>query len=175
MGDQPTGDQAPPEAAPSPTWQPPYGARPRLERSRSDRKIAGVAGGLGAQLGIEPLWLRIGFVVLAFAGGLGILLYLVGWALIPEEGESAALGDGVLERLRRAPSWLPVLLFVLAGLVFFTKVWGGPLFWAVALVVAGVWLYRNDAHRHTPPVSPVGPAAPPVAPPPPPAAGAPQA
>ncbi len=139
---------------PPPPWQPPLpGMRPPLVRSRTDRKLAGVAGGLAAHLGVDPLWLRIGFVVLTFAGGLGILLYLIGWALIPEEGQQATFGDGLLERLRRAPSWVPIVLFVIAGLVFFGRAWGGPVFWALALIAAGVWLYRNDAH-HQPPASP---------------------
>lgn len=60
--------------------------------------IAGVAGGLGRYLGIDPVIIRIAFVVLAVSGGSGVLLYLIGMIAIPEErpGEipaDAAPGD----------------------------------------------------------------------------------
>jgi phage shock protein PspC (stress-responsive transcriptional regulator) len=155
--------QTPP--GPNPGWQQPQaGARPPLVRSRTDRKIAGVAGGLAAYLGVDPLWIRIAFVVVSIPGGLGVLLYLLGWALIPEEGEQAAIGEGLLEHIRRAPTWVAIVLFVLAGLVFFDRAWGPPVLWAAALIVAGIWLYHNDAH-HQPPAGgpPVGPPAAPPA------------
>src|SRR3954452_21268281 len=59
----------------------------RLTRSSSDRMIGGVAGGLGRYFDVDPLLFRIGFVVLTFAGGFGILAYLVGLAAIPPDGE----------------------------------------------------------------------------------------
>ena len=47
----------------------------RLERSRSDRMLAGVSGGLARYFGIHPAFYRVGFVVLALIGGAGILIY----------------------------------------------------------------------------------------------------
>ena len=58
----------------------------RLRRSTTDRKVAGVAGGLARHLDIDPLILRVGFVVLAFFGGAGLILYAAIWALVPEDG-----------------------------------------------------------------------------------------
>lgn len=179
--DSTTQSQPPPNAG----WQQPQtGTRPPLVRSRTDRKLAGVAGGLAAYLGVDPLWIRIAFVLISIPGGLGVLLYLLGWVLIPEEGEQAAIGDGLLEHLRRAPTWVAIVLFVLAGIVFFDRPWGPPVFWAAALIAVGIWLYHNDTHRQPPAGGPpaggppAGPAAggtpptgnPPVfdAPPPPP-------
>ena len=46
----------------------------RLERSREDRVIAGVSGGLGAHLGANPWLFRLAFIILAFFGGVGVLL-----------------------------------------------------------------------------------------------------
>jgi len=63
MSDEQPTQQMPPDEPP----------RPRLTRSTSDSVIAGVAGGLGRHLGVDPLAIRIAFVILAFAGGLGIL------------------------------------------------------------------------------------------------------
>jgi signal transduction histidine kinase/phage shock protein PspC (stress-responsive transcriptional regulator) len=64
----------------------------RLVRSRDDRHIAGVCGGLGRALGVDPLVPRIAFVVGALSGGIGIVVYLVAWALMPEAetGEASA-------------------------------------------------------------------------------------
>ncbi|MDQ1620280.1 MAG: hypothetical protein QOE19_2849 [Actinomycetota bacterium] len=61
--------------------------RPPLRRSLTDRKVAGVAGGLGSYFNVDPLIFRVVLVTLAVFGGSGLLLYAVGWLLIPEEGE----------------------------------------------------------------------------------------
>ena len=85
---------APPPAPPTvdpPAWQPPppppppsgppYG--PHLHRSRTDKMIGGVSGGLAEYSGVDPLLWRVGFVALTFAGGSGILVYLLLWLLMP--------------------------------------------------------------------------------------------
>ena len=73
--------------APGGDW---WSRRPR--RSASDRKIAGVAGGLGRAIGVDPVLIRIGFVVLAIFGGPGILLYALGWLLLPADGDEVSAG-----------------------------------------------------------------------------------
>jgi phage shock protein PspC (stress-responsive transcriptional regulator) len=55
----------------------------RLQLSATERKIAGVCGGLGEYFDLDPVLFRAAFVVLAFIGGFGILLYLVLWLVIP--------------------------------------------------------------------------------------------
>src|SRR3990170_3498032 len=73
---------------------PPTPVEPRiLRRSATDKVIAGVCGGLGRYLGVDPVLLRIAFVVLAIAGGGGVLLYVVSWILIPEERSGESLGE----------------------------------------------------------------------------------
>jgi len=62
----------------------------RLHLSGSDRKLMGVCGGFGEWLDIDPVFFRVAFVLLALAGGLGILLYLVLWLLIPRAAAGAA-------------------------------------------------------------------------------------
>jgi phage shock protein PspC (stress-responsive transcriptional regulator) len=59
---------------------------PRLERSRSDRMLAGVAGGLGAYFELHPAVFRVSFVVLTLMGGAGILIYLAAALVMPDEG-----------------------------------------------------------------------------------------
>lgn len=68
-------------------------AQPRvLRRAKDGRVIGGVCVGVGRYLGIDPVLLRIAFVVLAIAGGGGLLLYIISWILIPEEKGGESLG-----------------------------------------------------------------------------------
>ena len=57
----------------------------RLYRSRSDRMIGGVCGGLGEYLSIDPTVIRILYVLFALTGGSGIFIYLILLLIIPEE------------------------------------------------------------------------------------------
>lgn len=59
-----------------------------LRRSRSDRKIAGVCGGLAEHFGLDPTYTRIGYVLLSILSAAfpGTLIYLILWWLVPEEG-----------------------------------------------------------------------------------------
>jgi len=66
----------------------------RLVRSRNDRMIAGVAGGLAATLNIDPLLVRIVLLALAFMNGFGFMLYLALWLLVPNEDSAAADARG---------------------------------------------------------------------------------
>lgn len=55
-----------------------------LRRSRSDRMIGGVCGGLGAFFGISPFWFRVSFLIALIPGGVpGFLLYVILWIIIP--------------------------------------------------------------------------------------------
>jgi phage shock protein PspC (stress-responsive transcriptional regulator) len=55
-----------------------------------ERKVAGVAGGLARHLDVDPIILRVAFVVLVFFGGSGLLLYGACWLLLPEDGQPSA-------------------------------------------------------------------------------------
>ena len=83
----------------------------RLRRSSTDKHVAGVAGGLGRHLDIDPIILRVAFVVLAFFGGAGVLAYGALWLLVPDDEDNvvvdldnrtrniALIGVGVLAAL----------------------------------------------------------------------------
>ena len=62
-----------------------------LIRSSSDRKVAGVAGGLADYLNVDPLLVRIGFAVSTLFTGAGIVAYAVMWALVPSEDTQATV------------------------------------------------------------------------------------
>lgn len=63
-------------------------ASTRLERSRNDRMIAGVLGGIARRLGWSSMLLRIVFVLVSILSAAfpGIIVYLLAWLLMPEEG-----------------------------------------------------------------------------------------
>jgi phage shock protein C len=119
----------------------------RLFRSRDDSVIAGVCGGLGKYLGVDPVLIRIAAVVLVFAGGAGILLYVIGWIAIPEEPEpgtapsvtAATAGEGE----RTSGAVLLGLVFVVLGVFFLLdELWPDFLSWRytwpIALIAVGV-------------------------------------
>ena len=62
----------------------------RLYRSRTDRMIGGVCGGLGRYFNVDPSLIRLAFVLLLVFGGSGFLLYVILWVILPEEGRSYA-------------------------------------------------------------------------------------
>jgi phage shock protein C len=72
-----------------PMSEPSSNGTKRLYRLRDGRVVAGVCVGLAAYFGIDPTLVRLAFALLTIFGGMGILLYLCAWIVIPEEG-----GDG---------------------------------------------------------------------------------
>ncbi len=66
----------------------------RLRRG-SDRMVAGVCSGLAHYFQVDPLWIRLAFVALTFAGGAGIILYLILWVLMPPAGTGALDSRGL--------------------------------------------------------------------------------
>ena len=73
----------PPPWQPPPPPPPPSPPRTQLRRSRTDKVIGGVSGGLAEYSGIDALLWRVGFVALTLAGGTGIIVYLLLWLLMP--------------------------------------------------------------------------------------------
>ena len=67
----------------------------KLTRETRGAVLAGVAGGFGRYLDVDPVLARLGFVLLAFVNGLGVLIYLAGWALMPREEAAAAAGSAM--------------------------------------------------------------------------------
>ena len=57
----------------------------KLRRSRTDRKISGVCGGLAQFLGIDSTAVRVAMALLTLLGGMSLIVNLVMWLLIPEE------------------------------------------------------------------------------------------
>ena len=129
-------------------------SRPQRLVRTPDGKIAGVAAGIGHYLGVDPTIVRIAFVLLAFAGGIGIVFYLVCWLVMPK-GEISARGGA-----RRVDPWTISALAALVlgvGLLFG---WHGfddsfQIALGLALLGGGIWLLVRDR----PPEGPSVPAA----------------
>src|SRR4051812_15888970 len=104
----------PPSEPPAAEYPPPTPpARPALRRSRTDKVIGGVAGGLAEYSGIDPLLWRVGFVALALAGP-GVPVYLLLWLFMPADPGGAGLARGVRDRTSAGPR-SPVPGVTLAG------------------------------------------------------------
>jgi phage shock protein PspC (stress-responsive transcriptional regulator) len=73
----------------------------RLLRIRHGRIVAGVCAGLGAYFGVDVNLVRLAFGVLTVFYGLGILLYLIAWLILPEEGEDGSIVESFVSRTSR--------------------------------------------------------------------------
>ncbi len=148
-----------------------------LRRSRDDKVLAGVCGGLARSLRVDPLLLRVVIAVMVLFGGTGIVLYAIAWLLMPMDDGTPSVGAQALDRGRYQPSsqtvWLAVLLAVAAslGVLGIFGNWDRPLLVTLAVIGLVVWLARsNRAGRPSQPGQqgqPGQPAGPPVYPPPP--------
>jgi signal transduction histidine kinase len=115
--------------------------RPKLERSRSDRVIGGVAAGIGHHLGIEPIFVRFAFVALSLAFGFGLVVYLLAWLLAPEESVDAAAAPPRRRLIRPTLGQALGAALILAGVLLLLAVsgfwFGETLAWPVTLAAIG--------------------------------------
>ena len=135
----------------------------RLYRSRSDRMLGGVCGGVGSYLGVDPTFIRIIFFVMIFGGGAGFWIYLLLWFLIPEEGSvqsqdfrerARAVGDDFSNAVSRPHPKSSLIIgggLILLGFFWLIEQlnirwlwwWDFDVLWPALLIIAGgVLLYR---------------------------------
>ncbi|MGC8873992.1 MAG: PspC domain-containing protein [Chloroflexia bacterium] len=123
----------------------------RLTRSRHDRVIAGVCGGLARYLNVDPTLLRLICVILIFvSGGTLLLAYVVMWLIVPEEGNLAGQpsaepdAGASVEHSRTRDLSILGLVLIAAGAYFLLRnlgLWSvARYFWPVLLIGAGVAL-----------------------------------
>ena len=139
-GDSIPAPSPPDRQAGPPAARPPTRSRPPLRRSRRDRVLGGVCGGVARYLDVDPVLLRVAAVALALSGGVGVLAYLVAWVVLPEadgdEPETAAPPAGrhaVAIAVGAALIGLGVLLLVRQWLPWF----GAEVFWPLVVVAVG--------------------------------------
>ncbi len=80
----------------------------RLTRPDQDKVIAGVCSGLGNYFDVDPVIVRIAWIVFSLVGGSGVLAYLLAWFIIPDSSGQRSL----------TPLWVGLLLFVLPMVLF---------------------------------------------------------
>lgn len=114
----------------------------RLRRSTGERMIGGVCGGLGRYFGVDPVWFRLAFIVLAFGGGSGVLIYLVAWLIIPEERDGEPVVPTGDPFLRQGPIVAGIVLVAVGTMLLFNNLvpWFNEVMWPLLLVAAGVGL-----------------------------------
>jgi phage shock protein C len=135
----------------------------RLMRSESDRMLSGVCGGIATYLGVDSVFVRLAFLLLIFASGIGVILYVALMILMPSEAsinrphsEEAQenigqIGDDFsagVKRVRRHPQGPAIAagILILLGFYFLFENLGwlnwvdGNLFWPIALIGLGLFL-----------------------------------
>ena len=128
----------------------------RLRRSRSNRMLAGVCGGLAEYFELHPAVFRVAFVVIALLPGAGILIYLAGALVVPDEGRDDSIAGAALRDRRKRP-WpligLALVAIASAMLVAPVAFWSRDEAWLLPLVGGGVilWLARRDVAREDAP------------------------
>jgi phage shock protein PspC (stress-responsive transcriptional regulator) len=142
-----------------------WATRPR--RPRRGRKIAGVAAGIANRYRIDPVLVRVGFVVATVYGGAGILFYLLGWLFLAEEDDEVSPAESLLGKGRSSTSsgftiLLGIVLVPVLGWFFGGSPIGTFPTWMSLVVIGGLFYFLHQSRGHLGPVRPA--AADPVAP-----------
>jgi len=149
-----TADPVPePEAAPSQT---PAAAAPprRLVRRRDGKILGGVCTGVAAYFGVDPVLVRVGFVLAAvLGGGSGLLVYIVMWLVMPMAPEGEPLPPPAHTDWFDSSSawrWTAIGLIILAVVLLSHNIWHfhASLFWGLVLLGVGVALWSREFHGH---------------------------
>jgi phage shock protein PspC (stress-responsive transcriptional regulator) len=122
-----------------------WATRPR--RRGGDRKVAGVAAAIGRRYTIDPVLVRVGFVVTTVYSGVGVLLYLVGWLLLPAEGDEASAAESALGKGRSSVSTALTVILGLALIPAGGAVLGGDPRGLIVLALCGAALFVLHRHR----------------------------
>lgn len=131
--------------APPPEASPP----PRLLRRRLDnRVIAGVCSGLADYFGIDPILVRLAFVVITFAGGAGVLAYIILWIVMTPAPLGTPARPVAVGPTSQGPFWLGAVLIALGALFLLGNSglfawWNWTLFWPLALIALGMLILSH--------------------------------
>ncbi len=162
---QPPPYQEPPAYEAPPAYEGPQAPiHHRLYRRPEGKVWAGVCSGLGAYWNVDPVALRVAFVLLTiFTGGLGLVAYFIGWLVMP----MARRGEPIPERPESdsaaASRWIGIGAIVIGALVLtrgFFSIHGG-VFWGLLLIGIGIAVWGRDLtgsrRSPRPPTAPLPP------------------
>jgi phage shock protein PspC (stress-responsive transcriptional regulator) len=122
----------------------------RLYRSSTQRVLAGICGGLGEYFAVDPVWFRVGFVVLALGGGSGILIYLLMWLMVPPAPDGYAAAEAGRGSVTGAA--VVGVVFMIVGTIALVNTvapWLGQYIWPVVFVLGGLALLLGGLNRDT--------------------------
>jgi len=142
-------------------------APPPLHRRQEGRIVGGVCAGMAEALGVDPLIVRLAFIATATAGGVGVALYLLSWALLPVDDQDGTTTPSRQRTGRGAVEvGVGVGLLVLAALLAVRQL-GLPfpdvVVWPVSLIAAGAaLLWRGSPATEAPDAQPEPPVQPPA-------------
>ena len=131
----------------------PFTSSPRLYRSRQDRFLGGVCGGLGQYFGIDPVIVRLAFVLL-LTTGIGFLAYLVLWIVVPEQPlgavETTVPGAWGRRDSREVFAWVLVFLglVILLSNLQVLRWLDWSIFWPILLIAIGAGLLARHSVSH---------------------------
>jgi phage shock protein PspC (stress-responsive transcriptional regulator) len=134
--------------------------RTRPVRLPNRGPVAGVAAGIGYRYGVDPVLIRVAFVVATIFGGAGIVLYLAAWLLFPDARNMASPADSLFGRGGAPSSQTKTIVLVVAFIIALTTIgplgigMGGSGLVSTALMLGGWWLLYQ--RRPLPPPLPVG-------------------
>ncbi len=125
-----------------------------LRRSPDNRVLGGVCGAVSRATGVDAMWVRIGFVLLAIASGVMVLVYAMAWILIPLEGEDASIASRAAHDRRGIRTVAAILIPLLVAVQFITTsmhvpfigLVGWPTFIALGVVVL-IWRNANESEK----------------------------
>jgi phage shock protein C len=139
----------------------------RLYRIRSKKMIAGVASGLSEYFDIDPVFIRVAFIVLTLTHGVGLIAYIILWVVMPEKIEVApetgainatdpVAGAGIdtqfREQKRNSRFSVAGIILIVLGLLFlaenFIPIFDLEDFWPVLLIAVGIGILWNTVTHH---------------------------
>lgn len=136
-----------------------------LRRASDNRLLGGVCAGLAGRLGVDPLLVRVGFIAAATAGGVGLAIYALAWALVPADHAGAAPAGGARTGRAGVEVALGAALLLLSALLVLRGVglwFSDAVVWPLVLVAAGgALLWRQSTSTPRPAIEPSGWAGPP--------------
>jgi phage shock protein PspC (stress-responsive transcriptional regulator) len=130
-----------------PTFPGPSFTREHLVRPRQGRYVAGVCSALARATNTDPVLWRVLVAVLGVLSGVGVLLYLIGWLIIPAEGDTASPIEGLLGKGRSGMAPLSVVLLGAAAVISFGFIVHDGMrasLLAAAVIVGAVLLIRRN-------------------------------
>ncbi len=139
----------------------------RLYRSRQDKIIGGVCSGIAKYFDIDPTLVRLGFILLFFAEGVGLLTYIIAWIIIPDEPgsyeyQSEEGNDDYIdiendninennEKKNNSQRLLGIILLIL-GSFFLIDIWIPSYywkrFWPIGLIILGLVILIQGVKRN---------------------------